>query len=242
MCLLQGLAQRWVLVLLCLVVDRVDDGSLPRHLAQGLVLTGRLLVSLAEWVGARSLETAPPTTLYSPSMLQSTLQRFAEVPPVLDAGSPGGRRDPATPPTGTASEHHRTETLCRAMLEAMLDIRLPKARPRWLVNPTTKRPLELDMYCEALRIAFEVDGSQHEVYSPHFHQSEDHFRYRQLLDRLKTQLCQEAGVLLIRIPWHRVSALDEERTARCLEELLRAHRIPFRSLLARHVSAAGSAS
>lgn len=172
--------------------------------ALGLALLGR---------GLRGLPPpARPTTLWDPAALQRTLQQFAERPPAQ-------------------SERHRTEALCRSMLERMLRVRLPKVRPRWLTNPTTRRSLELDMYSEELRLAFEVDGSQHDVFSPHFHRSEDHFRYRQLLDRLKAELCQEAGVLLIRIPWHRVSVSDPVRTARCLEDLLRTHRVAFRSLL-----------
>lgn len=50
------------------------------------------------------------------------------------------------------------------------------------------------------KLGFEYDGAQHEVYTPMFHSNEDHFRYRKLLDRLKDDLCREAGVLLIRIP------------------------------------------
>lgn len=108
----------------------------------------------------------------------------------------------------------RTETLCRALLEKMLNVKLPKVRPKWLVNPTTKRCLELDMYAEDIKLAFEVDGAQHDVYTPHFHSvhirwndisceqkgSMDHFKYRRLLDQLKNELCRERGVLLLRIP------------------------------------------
>ena len=79
---------------------------------------------------------------------------------------------------GGAADRHRTEALCRSLLEAMLQMKLPKCRPRWLVNPTTKRPLELDMYSEPNRLAFEYDGAQHGHYTPHFHRNEEHFKYR----------------------------------------------------------------
>ena len=83
------------------------------------------------------------------------------------------------------------------------------------------------MYSETLKLAFEFDGSQHDVFSPHYHRNEDHFQYRRLLDRLKTELCREAGVLLVRIPWHEVSLSDQVKTARYLERLLASHHIPF---------------
>lgn len=97
------------------------------------------------------------TTLHDPCRLQKTLTLFAETPPV--AGSIGDR--------------HRTESLCRSLLERMLGYKLSihtsvkkneictfshlcvcKVRPRWLQNPTTKRNLELDMYNEEHCIAF----------------------------------------------------------------------------------------
>jgi hypothetical protein len=117
------------------------------------------------------------------------------------------------------------------MLEAMLDLKLPKVRPKWLVNPTTKRCLELDMYSERHRLAFEYDGAQHTVYTPHYHLNEHHFEYRRLLDKLKDQLCRDAKVTLLRIPWGQISGQDPVRTARFLEKLLYTHGIPYRSLL-----------
>lgn len=108
---------------------------------------------------------------------------------------------------------------------------LPKSRPAWLKNPTTKRNLELDMYNEEHRIAFEYDGAQHDVYTPHYHSSPYHFEYRRLLDRLKDTLCKQERVTLIRIPYTLVSHSDPVRTARRLERLLRSKGIPYRSLL-----------
>lgn len=179
-----------------------------------LYVVGRLLDAAA---AAAAAHRGAATTLSDPARLQTTLNLFAEAPPVAGGGGGDGR--------------HRTEALCRRLLEAMLGVPLPKVRPRWLTNPTTRRALELDLYNEDLRLAFEFDGSQHDVFTPHFHRSEEHFRYRQLLDRLKTDLCREAGVRLIRIPWHEVSVSDEARTARYLERVLAQHGIPFRSVL-----------
>lgn len=162
---------------------------------------------------------APPsyhTTLYDPERLQTALSLFAET----GTGARGTNAD----------VRMRTETLCRTLLEEMLGYELPKVRPKWLVNPTTQRCLELDMYNADRRIAFEVDGAQHEVYTPHFHGSREHFQYRRLLDKLKNELCHEHGVRLVRIPYHEVSASNELKTARYLERMLNAHGIPFRPL------------
>ena len=87
------------------------------------------------------------------------------------------------------------------------------------------------MYNEERRIAFEYDGAQHDVFVPHFHRTTEQFQYRQLMDRLKTELCREAGVLLLRIPWTSVSHADPVRTARYLEDLLRSHQLRYTPLL-----------
>ena len=155
-------------------------------------------------------------TLYNPGKLHDTLTFFA-LPPAQS--------------NTTQNQRHKTEHLCRQLLEAMLKMKLPKVRPKWLMNPTTKRCLELDMYNEAHHLAFEYDGAQHKVFTPHYHANEHHFEYRKLLDKLKDELCREANVKLIRIPWSDVSYGDEVRTARFLEHLLYTNGIPYRSVI-----------
>ena len=59
----------------------------------------------------------------------------------------------------------------RQVLENLVGFPLPICCPRWLVNPRTKRRLELDMYSEVHRLAFEYDGEQHHQYIPHFHRT-----------------------------------------------------------------------
>ncbi len=128
-------------------------------------------------------------TLWNPELLEYTLRRFIQPP-----STPGNS---GTSPWGTwnQGDRYKTEIVCRELLEHMLQMPLPKVQPAWLVNPTTKRRLGLDMYNEAHRIAFEYDGAQHDVFTPHYHTNEHHFEYRRLLDRLKqncvvsTELC-----------------------------------------------------
>jgi hypothetical protein len=155
-------------------------------------------------------------TLYDPARLHDMLIHFAS----------------ASPPSGQRGENrHKTEQLCRRILEKTLGVPLPKVRPKWLVNPSTQRCLELDMHNQEMRLAFEYDGAQHDVFTPHFHANEHQFEYRRLLDKLKSELCKDAGVTLIRIPWSEVCFSDPVRTARFLERLLYTHGLPFRSIL-----------
>lgn len=205
--------QRWVGQLLLAVLLCYGLGRLLGLFLGG---DGRRPARAASPQGRRTGAPTVASTLYDPERLQRTLNIFAEGPATASVAR---------------GERHRTEALCRTLLEAMLGVSLPKVRPKWLTNPTTRRALELDLYAADLRLAFEFDGSQHDVFTPHFHRSEEHFRYRQLLDRLKTELCREQGVRLLRIPWHEVSLSDEARTAQYLERLLAAEGIPFRSVL-----------
>lgn len=98
---------------------------------------------------------------------------------------------------------------CRlnAIVERLFKRPFKKCKPEWLKNPTTGRRLELDLYNAELGLAFEYDGAQHHHFVPHFHVSQDHFKYRQLLDRLKDKLCQTHGVVLVRVP-HTITESD----------------------------------
>ena len=129
-----------------------------------------LAVAVAHWMlqGVSMQWTASENcTMFNPGKLYDTLTMFATTPSTVDGGG---------------SERHRTEALCRSLLEAMLQMELPKCRPKWLTNPTTNRALEVDMYNTENHIAFEYDSAQHDVYVPHYNQNEYHFTYRKLLD------------------------------------------------------------
>lgn len=112
----------------------------------------------------------------------------------------------SSPPRATSGWEHEM----RKVIECILGKPFPKCRPRWLINPSTNRCLELDMYNEELRLAFEYDGAQHDNYTPHFHKNKAHFDYRKLLDKLKMDICSRNGVRLIRIPWQRTQEITTE--------------------------------
>ena len=75
-------------------------------------------------------------------------------------------------------------------------------KPRWLINPHTKRRLEIDCYNEDMRLAVEIDGEQHSRYIPHFHKTYDEFVKQQERDMMKSKMIQDKGIKLIRIPHH----------------------------------------
>jgi len=89
------------------------------------------------------------------------------------------------------------ENVMRVALEELLGQPFKKVRPTFLRNPATKRCLELDAYCEALRIGAEFSGEQHRVFPNSCHSTREEFDRQQLRDRLKLDLCRQHGVTLL---------------------------------------------
>jgi len=89
------------------------------------------------------------------------------------------------------------EKECKYLLEKHLKVPFEKARPTFMRNPKTKRLLELDLYNEDLKIGLEYMGVHHSHYSEHFHKTRDKFKELVERDKLKKQLCKDAGVFLI---------------------------------------------
>lgn len=79
-------------------------------------------------------------------------------------------------------------------------------RPEWLIIPDGER-CELDFYIESLGIAIEVQGAQHYIYVPHFHQTYENFLRQTKRDSFKRYTCQKRGIRLYEISSE--SELDE---------------------------------
>ena len=92
------------------------------------------------------------------------------------------------------------EKRCREVFEKLTNKKFPTKRPLFLKNPDTGYPLELDGYCEELKLAFEYDGEQHYKSIDCFG-GKDKWIKIQELDNLKDDLCKIADVNLIRIPY-----------------------------------------
>jgi len=90
------------------------------------------------------------------------------------------------------------ETICRNYLENIFGEKFKKSKPFWLKN-INGNIMELDGFCEKLKIAFEHQGRQHYEMN-WFHKNGSDLRIRKKDDNLKSKLCKEKGIKLILIP------------------------------------------
>ena len=94
------------------------------------------------------------------------------------------------------------ERIARAYLEAIFDKPFPYvssvALP-WLRTGPRHR-LQLDGYCEKLKLAFEHQGEQHYRRVEYFHRDASAFTNQRARDRAKQRLCKRFGVKLLAIP------------------------------------------
>lgn len=93
-----------------------------------------------------------------------------------------------------------SENKCRSIIESIYHVPFPSCRPDFLKNPETKRNLELDMYNEQLKLAFEYQGKQHYQKVTYFQDTVD-FKKQLQRDSFKKKRCQELGIKLICIPY-----------------------------------------
>jgi hypothetical protein len=92
----------------------------------------------------------------------------------------------------------RSESICKKIIEEYFDNRFNfiKSKPKFLGG------LELDGYCEEIKIAFEYNGEQHYKYMKFFHKGDiKNFEVQQERDIRKIKLCEENSILLIIIPY-----------------------------------------
>ena len=75
-----------------------------------------------------------------------------------------------------------------------------KVRPAFLVNPETKRRLEIDCYNDELKIGAEFNGIGHYKWPNPFHRTEAEFHAQLRRDRYKQNICKQMGVKLFIVP------------------------------------------
>lgn len=90
----------------------------------------------------------------------------------------------------------KSEEICRVTFEQIFGFDFPKARPKWLRNSRGNQ-MEIDGYCEELKIGFEYQGIQH--FSKQFYGTSLEFRVAD--DKLKAKLCKEQGIHLFIIDY-----------------------------------------
>ena len=94
---------------------------------------------------------------------------------------------------------YKGEQLVRKILEDKFKKLFPNVKPIWLKNPKTNHLLQLDGFCEELKIAFEYQGIQHYEYPNHCHKNKKQFEAQIYRDKIKRNLCKENNVILIEI-------------------------------------------
>ncbi|MFZ4399401.1 MAG: hypothetical protein ACOYO1_05145 [Bacteroidales bacterium] len=92
------------------------------------------------------------------------------------------------------------EKCCKYIFEELFQTKFEKIRPDWLKNPMTKCKLELDGFCENLKLAFEYQGQQHYKFVKYFHRNQSSLEYQQYKDNYKKQKCNELNITLIQVP------------------------------------------
>ena len=97
------------------------------------------------------------------------------------------------------------ENVMRSALEFLTGKAFVKIRPPWLRNEKTGRCLEIDAWCEELKLACEFQGYQHTVFPNRFHKSFDDFLAQQQRDRFKATALKAMGIRLLEVP-HTVCA------------------------------------
>ncbi len=119
---------------------------------------------------------------------------------------------------------YRNENECREIFEKLTGYKFIKMRHNWIRNPKTNYPLELDGYCEELKIAFEHDGDQHHKYNKFFHRNGNSLEEIQFRDRVKDKLCPENGVKLLRIKY------DVENKEKLIRDFLKENNIEVKAV------------
>ncbi len=93
----------------------------------------------------------------------------------------------------------KTENFCRSVFEEKFGYKFPPIKAKWLMG-NKNRPLELDGYCEELKLAFEYNGRQHYELVSAFKMAEEDLLYTQERDAIKVKKCKDEGVTLVVIP------------------------------------------
>ena len=94
----------------------------------------------------------------------------------------------------------------RLIFETQFKQSFPSIRPDWLKSEKSGRNLELDGFCEELKIAFEYQGRQHFSNDTQFGGD---YAFQSVRDKLKAQLCAEHGIKLVTITQPRNYSADK---------------------------------
>ena len=116
----------------------------------------------------------------------------------------------------TNKRQNTREGYVRSILESIFRTPFKSVRPEWLLNPHTGRRLEIDCFCQSLRLCVEVDGRQHSQFLPHFHKTYQKFQDMRERDIMKAVMIRKRGLKLIRVP-HTIG--DDQLESYLLEQI-----------------------
>lgn len=136
------------------------------------------------------------TTLESVSAPRTkrTLAEIDETPQLPEGITPDKWKD--------SGKESKGEKECRRVLQEIYGVPFNKIRPKWLRNPKTNYPMELDGYNEELKIGFEYNGEQHYKYPHRFHKNMQEFVDLVERDNVKLDICDREGVYVITVPYN----------------------------------------
>lgn len=165
-----------------------------------ILLFGGLLVIIILWIFYASNENQSSST-----NLNDAFNVIMSPPESNSSPKPKSRnyQPMYSSPSSSEKKTSRGENICKRVMEELTGKPFNNVRPKWLINPVTQQPLELDCYNEELRIAVEYNGKQHYEYNKFMHQnSKDKFYNQQYRDLIKQDLCKKNNVLLITVPYN----------------------------------------
>lgn len=118
----------------------------------------------------------------------------------------------------------RSEIITRKIFEAAFNKEFPKSRPAWLIGERNS-PLELDGYCRELNIAFEYQGQQHYTKVNYFNKDDKALLNQIRRDSIKSKLCEDNSVLLIKIKYFDISKSIKEIVKYVIDEIQKVYTI-----------------
>ncbi len=155
------------------------------------LIFGVLIVLFLLWLFFSNRETSSSSNTFQ----EAVNRMFQPVEQTTTRSSPA--------PSVSGPFTSRGEIRCREIMEKLTGEKFEKVRPSWLTNPVTQQKLELDCYCEKLKLAVEYNGEQHYKYNSYMHQnSKDRFYNQQYRDLIKKDLCDKNHVRLIVVPYN----------------------------------------
>lgn len=110
-------------------------------------------------------------------------------------------RDVKNEPVKNDMSRSKIEAKMKDVLYELYHQRFVTVRPDFLRNPKTGKNLELDAYCERLKLAFEYNGPQHYTFPNFTKQTLDQFHYQLKKDKFKIERCYANGIKLVIIPY-----------------------------------------